>query len=145
MKATPELLAFIDKARAEGRIVSERDAAPLHAETPKQEADAKPSKYRNTKIEYDGRTFDSKKELGRYLDLRAEQQDGTITGLQCQVPFPIEVNGVLICDYVADFVYFRHGERVVEDVKSKVTRKLPVYRIKLKLMQAIGIEVIEVV
>jgi hypothetical protein len=83
-------------------------------------------------------SFDSKKELNRYLDLREQQRAGAITDLRRQVAFPIEVNGLHICDYVADFVYYRDGVEVIEDVKSQVTRKLPVYRIKCKLMAAMG-------
>lgn len=92
----------------------------------------------------DGYTFDSKKEARRYLDLRAEQEAGSISQLRCQVEFPLTVNGQHICDYVADFVYYRDGVRVVEDVKSKVTKKLPVYRIKAKLMAALGNLITEV-
>jgi len=42
----------------------------------------------------------------------------------------------LICSYKADFKYFdcEKGDWVVEDVKSVITAKLPVYRIKKKMM-----------
>ena len=47
--------------------------------------------------------------------------------------------------YVADFVYQEQGAQVVEDVKSVVTRKHPVYRLKKHLMKHVhGIEVREV-
>lgn len=104
----------------------------------------KPSKHRNTKTEIDGHTFDSKKEALHWLDLRAEQADGRITQLRRQVAFPIVVNDVEICTYVADFVYVRGGAEVIEDVKSKHTRKLPDYRIKKKLMEAMGKPIKEV-
>lgn len=106
---------------------------------------SKPSKYRNSKTEIDGMQFDSKKEARRYLDLRAEQSDGTIRGLRRQVEFPLKVNGKLICVYVADYVYIRDGVQVVEDVKSAVTKKNPAYRIKKKLYEAVyGTEIKEV-
>lgn len=105
---------------------------------------SKPSKYRNQKIEHDGFVFDSKKEFRRYLDLRAEQQAGTIEALRCQVDFPVVVNGVEVCRYVADFTYRRAGREVVEDVKSEITRRIPVYRLKRKLLAALGVEVDEI-
>lgn len=105
---------------------------------------AKGSKYRNTKTEIDGRTFDSKKEANRYLDLREEQRAGTISGLRCQVAFPLTVNGVVVASYVADFVFVREGVEHIEDVKSAMTRKLPVYRLKAKIMAALGHTIAEV-
>jgi len=45
---------------------------------------------------------------------------------------------------VADFVYLRNGQEVIEDVKSKHTRKLPEYRLKKKLLDALGIDVKEI-
>jgi hypothetical protein len=51
----------------------------------------------------------------------------------------------LVCTYIADFVYrnSQHQE-VVEDVKSEITRKNPVYRIKKKLVKAIfGVDISE--
>lgn len=105
----------------------------------------KPSKHHNQKVELDGHTFDSKKEANHYLDLREQQRAGQISELRCQVPFPIVVNGIHICDYKADFVYVRNGVRVIEDVKSKHTRKLADYRLKNKLMAALGTPITEVV
>lgn len=101
----------------------------------------KPSKYRNRKTEIDGYVFDSKGEARRYLDLRAEQSDGTIKGLRRQVEFPLKVNGILIAVYVADFVYIRDGKEIVEDFKGYRKRE---YIIKRSLMKAIhGIEILE--
>ena len=106
----------------------------------------KPSKYGNHKVEADGKTFDSKKEYGRWLLLRMAEEVGTITNLQHQPRFTIEVNGQKICTYEADFCYRDDaGVLRVEDVKSVATRKLPVYRLKVKLMRAVlGIRVEEV-
>lgn len=105
----------------------------------------KPSKYRNHKVEVDGFIFDSKKEARRWLDLREQQRAGQIGSLARQHEFPLLVNGIEICRYVADFAYFRDDELVVEDVKSAATRKLRDYRIKVKLLRAIcGIEVKEI-
>jgi hypothetical protein len=115
----------------------------------------KPNKYRNKVVEAHGRKFDSKKEAARYLELTMMEKAGLITNLQCQKEFILSVNGFVICKYIADFVYTtlsmgandipEPDEYVVEDVKSKFTRTLPVYRIKKKLMEAIdGIIIKEV-
>ena len=70
---------------------------------------------------------------------------GEIKNLEKQVRFPIIVNGVKVCTYVADYVYDEMAGRVVEDVKSEFTRKDPVYRLKYKLMKAChGIDIREV-
>lgn len=101
-------------------------------------------KYRNKKTCIDGFTFDSRKEARRYTELKSLQMAGEISMLELQVRFPLEVNGQKICDYVADFVYMENGMQVVEDVKSEATSKLPIYRIKKKLMRAIhDIDIVE--
>lgn len=89
----------------------------------------------------DGRTFDSKAEARRYLELKKLQASGVISGLRLQVRFPLSVNGVTVGKYVADFVYIRDGRRVVEDVKGMRTA---VYKLKCRLMLAVfGIEILE--
>jgi hypothetical protein len=106
---------------------------------------AKRSKYRNKRCEVDGITFDSQREAARWLELKALESAGAIAALRRQVRIPIVVNGVRVCVYVADFTYVERGRRVIEDVKSSFTRKLPVYRLKKKLVKAAcGIEIIEV-
>jgi hypothetical protein len=93
----------------------------------------------------DGITFDSAKEAKRWQELRLRERAGEITGLTRQMPWTLEVNRQTVCTYVPDFSYCERGEVIVEDVKSEMTRKLPVYRLKKKLMQAIhGIEIREV-
>lgn len=111
-------------------------------------------KYKNTKINVDGMTFDSKKEAKRYQELSLLQKAGEISGLQTQVRYVLipaqrEVSdevytkgtnrgkykpGKLLereCTYVADFVYYKDGEVVVEDTKGFRTKD---YIIKRKLM-----------
>ena len=102
----------------------------------------KRGKFNNVKTFYDGKKFDSKKECERYKELK----NMGVKDLKCQVRYPINVNGVKICAYIADFTYLdRKGILIVEDVKSDITRKLPVYRLKKKLMKAVyGIEIKEV-
>mgnify|MGYP001175539608 CR=1 FL=1 len=117
-----------------------RDA---NAEAKAHVKDVPRSKYRNKKVVIDGRKFDSKAEGARYVELKRQEEAGLIFNLQCQVPFALEIAGVLICKYVADFVYLNeHASRVVEDVKGVRT---DVYSIKAKLMKAIyGVAVQEV-
>ena len=79
------------------------------------------SKYRNNKTEVDGIWFDSKKEADRYCVLLSRQRRKEITDLKLQVRFKLEVNGVKICSYIADFTYMDNGELIVEDVKSTHT------------------------
>jgi len=105
----------------------------------------KKPKYGNIKTTIDGIVFDSSKEAKRYIELRFLQQAGEIRDLKLQVPYELNVNGDKVAAYVADFVYVQKGETIVEDVKSSFTRKLPVYRLKKKLMKSVhGIEIKEV-
>lgn len=104
------------------------------------------SKYRNQKTELDGIVFDSAKEARRYMELRMLQTAGEIKDLRLQVEFKLEVNGEKVASYYADFTYYlKTGEYVVEDVKSKATRRIPVYRLKKKLLKSIyNIEIKEI-
>lgn len=106
-------------------------------------------KYHNQKCSYDGMTFDSKRERDRYCELRLLQKAGVISDLRCQVPFRLvpeqrgpdtlgprggRRRGRVIekaVDYVADFVYVKDGQTVVEDAKGVRTKD---YIIKRKLM-----------
>jgi hypothetical protein len=99
------------------------------------------SKYGNVKAEADGQLFASKQERGRWMDLRLEEKAGAIKDLKRQVVYPIEVNGLRVCDYIADFQYERDGRMVTEDAKGYRT---DIFKLKSKLMRAVhGIEVLE--
>jgi hypothetical protein len=97
------------------------------------------SKYRAQKVDADGLTFDSKKEYNRYKELKLLLKAGEIGFLACQVEYTFNISGAKVASYIADFQYTdtKTGELIVEDVKSDVTRKLPVYRLKRKLMQQV--------
>lgn len=101
------------------------------------------SKFGNVKTVIGELSFDSKKEAARWVELVALQRAGKISGLRRQVRIPIRVNDVIVCRYVADFVYIEAGQRVVEDVKSSFTRMNPVYRLKKKMLAAMGVEIRE--
>jgi hypothetical protein len=97
------------------------------------------SKYRAVRTKIDGIAFDSKKEARRYLELKLLEKAHQIENLQCQVRFPIvkksKYGKELV--YVADFTYLEDGKLVVEDTKSSITKKNPVYRLKRRLMQEV--------
>ena len=103
-------------------------------------------KFGNRPTEVDGQTFASAKEARRFGELRLLERAGEITELRTQPRFPLEVNGQLVCAYVADFTYRdKAGRLIAEDVKSEITRKHPVYRLKAKLFKAVmGFEITEV-
>ena len=97
-------------------------------------------KYRNKKVTLGNMTFDSKKECNRWVELAIMQKNGEITDLDTQVVFeliPAQRDPVTkkvlerAVHYVADFVYYRGNEKVVEDTKGFRT---PDYIIKRKLM-----------
>lgn len=99
---------------------------------------AKPNKFRNVKVtDASGAVHDSTKEFRRWQELELRARAGDITALRRQVPYALVVNGVLVCQYVADFDYFEGAAQITEDVKSEPTRKLAAYRIKRKLFAAI--------
>lgn len=102
--------------------------------TPAQGVTVSRNKYGARKTTVFGITFDSQREANRYMQLRAMLDAGEISNLRMQVPYPCEVNGQLVCRYIADFVYERDGQTVVEDVKGM---KTPVYRLKRKLVAAL--------
>lgn len=95
--------------------------------------------------------FDSKKEAKRFIELKRLEEQGVISDLKTQVRFELLPKQCGLdgnakeraVHYIADFVYVRNGKRVVEDVKSPITRT-PAYVIKRKLMLYMhGIEINE--
>lgn len=123
------------------------------------------SKYNAKKVEYNGMTFDSKRELKRYKELELLQESGEITNLQRQVKYvliPTQREPDIIgkrggvkkgkvieheCSYTADFTYLdEDGDLVVEDVKGyKQGGAYTVYTIKRKLMLYVhGIKIQEI-
>lgn len=106
----------------------------------------KKSKYHNEKMQYDGRTFDSKWEMERYCELKLLEKAGRIKDLKCQERFVLIEKSTEHREtaYVADFTYYENGKLVVEDCKSKIT-KTSTYQIKKKLMfERYGIKIREI-
>ena len=115
-------------------------------------------KYKNKKVVIDGITFDSKKEAGRYKELKTLERAGIIQKLQRQVkyvliPAQYERKGEVYtkgkekgkpkkgklkereCAYYADFVYMQDGNTIVEDVKGyRNGQAYNLFVIKRKLM-----------
>lgn len=103
------------------------------------------SKFRNKPTVVGDRTFASKREATRYQQLLLLERNGELRSLRCQVVYKLEVAGIHICKYRADFVYeeLRNGvwSEITEDVKGYRT---PEYKLKKKLMLAcFGIDVRE--
>ncbi len=129
-------------------------AKRVRGDTLSKLAKAKRSKFGNKKTVQGDKVFDSGHEARRWAELEFLQREGSIRNLQRQVPFDMVVNGQHVCTYIADAVYeqltsntdrIKNWKTVVEDSKSKPTRKKPEYVIKRKLMAAChGIEVQEV-
>jgi hypothetical protein len=102
------------------------------------------SKFKNIRVEVDGIKFHSKAESRRYLQLKALQQASVLSGLELQPRFPLAVNGIHICTYVADFRYqdVATGQTIIEDVKGARTTD---YKHKSKLLLAVhGIQIREI-
>lgn len=99
------------------------------------------NKYRNVKTVYNGMKFDSKKEASRYGELLILEKMGAICDLELQKRFevcPKKNKNNRARYYVADFVYTdrRTNMKTIEDVKSFITRKNPVYSLKKALVLA---------
>lgn len=116
-------------------------------------SDKKKSKYQAKKMIFRGETFDSKKEMERYIELLAMEQRGEIKNLARQVryeviPRQVKSDGKVerAVFYIADMTYQANGETVVEDVKGyKHSQAYNVFSIKRKLMLLrYGIEIKEV-
>lgn len=97
----------------------------------------KQMKFKSKKIKVDDLVFDSKKEYQRYLELLDMEENGDICCLQRQVKFELlpKQQGERAVNYIADHVYVYGKILVVEDVKSKITKKQTDYIIKRKLFK----------
>ena len=119
------------------------------------------AKYGNNKIKNTFGVFDSELEWSRYLFLSNRQKEGEISDLRRQVEYLLipaqygteirhlktkdkEVRVLLErpCSYIADFVYERNGETIVEDCKGedkkykgkRFSTETAAFKIKKKLM-----------
>lgn len=127
------------------------------------------NKYKSKKAQADGIVFDSQKEARRWLELKEMEKYRLISDLKRQVKYTLipsqyeessevyikgakkgqKKPGKLIekeCAYIADFVYKKGLETIVEDVKGyRGGGAYAVFTIKRKLMlEKYGIRVKEV-
>lgn len=123
------------------------------------------SKYGNHKFtDSKGFKWDSEKEYYRWVMLEQAQKQGKITDLQRQVKFellpPITEEVVIQLRtktktksktlqqpviYIADFVYTKDGQTIVEDVKGSPRLLTKEYLLKKKMMRALkGVVIKEV-
>ena len=121
----------------------------------------KGKKYNNTKVEYDGIKFDSKKEMQRYIVLKDAENSGVISNLELQVKYEL-IPAVreeyiehlktkdkvktrtlqLPITYTCDFQYSKDGTLIVEDVKASPKMLPKEFVLKEKMMFALkGIKI----
>lgn len=116
----------------------------------------KKTKYKNTKVEYGGLKFDSKKEMQRYVVLKKAEEAGLISNLKTQVRYELipavketyikhlktkdkecERTLQLPITYTCDFQYIKDGEIVIEDVKASPKMLPKEFVLKEKMMLAL--------
>ena len=122
---------------------------------------AKNSKYHNKKVVYEGISFDSTKEMKRYIVLKKAQEDGIISDLMLQVKYELipavrekyikhlktkdkecERTLQLPITYTCDFQYTKNEETIVEDVKPSPKMLPKDFVLKEKMMFALkGIKI----
>ena len=117
-------------------------------------------KFKNKKIDTPEGKFDSKFEWEYWLELKEREARGEISNLQRQVPFElipkqtewvekqlktktkmVEVFREHPVTYLADFVYWENGVRIIADTKGAKTAD---YIIKRKLMRLQGHPITEI-
>lgn len=116
----------------------------------------KGKKYNNTKVEYEGIKFDSKKEMQRYIVLKDAEDRGVISNLELQVKYEL-IPAVreeyvehlktkdkiktrtlqLPITYTCDFQYLKDGVLIVEDVKASPKMLPKEFVLKEKMMFAL--------
>jgi hypothetical protein len=124
----------------------------------------KGKKYNNIEVVCDGKRFDSKKEMQRYLVLKEAEKRGEINCLTLQPKFELipavretyikhlktkdkecERTLQLAITYTADFSYYHGDKYIVEDVKASKMCLSDKYVLKAKMMFALkGIKIREI-
>jgi len=96
------------------------------------------NKYGNKRTQYNGRWYASKKEAehAATLDMQRLATDSSqkVVGVIPQYRIPLEIKGIKIGTYVADFlVSFADGHQEIQDVKGMRTT---IYKLKKKIFEA---------
>lgn len=129
MKAVPATHPSIAQAIARGLL-------------PAGAVAARRAKFNNRPCECEGERFQSERERDAWLALRERARRGEIADLRRQVRYTLAVNGVWVCDYIADFTHQEGGRLVVTDAKGFRTGE---YKLKKRLMKGChGIDIVEV-
>lgn len=109
--------------------------------------DKKRPKYNNCRFTDSEGSWDSKRERARWEQLRALESAGQVQELQKKIVFeliPVSIkNGKRLrpVTYIADFVYYEDGVKVVEDSKGYRNK---LYLLKKRLMwEKYGIDIYE--
>lgn len=127
IKNLPDRMAAADFIRAT------TGKSQLSAKTAPEDG-ASTSKYKNKGIRTEEGFFHSIGESERWTELKLLAAAGTITDLKRQVKITLEVDGIWIADYFADFTYTEAGEYIVEDFKGKENSY---FRLKKRLIFAV--------
>ena len=96
------------------------------------------SKYRSKKTIIDNIKFASKKEAGRYIELKLLLKLGKIKKLKLQPKFELQPKfkkdgkAYRAINYIADFMYLQNDKIIIEDTKGFKTQ---VYLLKKKLFE----------
>jgi hypothetical protein len=97
------------------------------------------SKYNAKPTIYNGARYASKREseVAAMLDtMKKARGKDRVDSWVGQPRFPLLVNGVKVCTYVADFmVVYADNRTEIWDVKGVLT---PVFKLKMKLYEALG-------
>jgi len=99
------------------------------------------NKFGAKKTIVDGILFASTMQARDYGLLKFREKAGEVSNIRLEVVFKITIGGVLICKYIADFVYndLLLGKEIVYDTKGVIT---PIFSLKKKLMKAVyGIDI----
>lgn len=100
------------------------------------------NKYKNKKCTYDNIEFASIKERNFFIYLKQLEEKGEIWNLKLQDKIKAIINSVVVFEYRADFTYDDSRGHHVVDIKSEATCKLPVFRLKKKILKALyGIDI----
>jgi hypothetical protein len=126
-------------AGARRQVEAFRIAEKARDELLRVQAPGPRSRHKAKRVEIDGRSFASKAEGSRYLELRRREAIGLIRELELQPRFPLVVAGVTVATYVGDFSYLDGGtgELIVEDVKGKGAPLEPIFKLKRRLVEAL--------
>ena len=112
--------------------------AAIGLDTPRQPVTtAKTNKYGAQKTEVDGLVFDSKKESVQWIKFCRMQEAGLIKNLKRQTSLDFFINNKKMFTYKPDMEYDDlDGIHHYIDVKSAITAKNPVFRLKKKIIEA---------